>query len=303
MTDVFDVLLQNILPIFLVAALGFWLRRYYALDTRTLSGLVFNALSPCLIFSSLTTTILPAAELGRLALFAFLSIVAMGGVALLAGRLLRLPRTETIVLMLTLMFVNGGNYGLTLNQLRYGDEGLSRAIVYYVVSTILVYSIGVVLASMGHVDLRTAVVRLLRVPALYAVILAVVVLGLDLTVPVPLARGIQVAGAGAIPVMLVVLGMNMADLRGFSELRLAVPATALRLLAGPIVAVALAAWLGLQGLSRSTSIIEASMPAAVITTVLATEFDVCPAAVTGIVALSTVVSPISLTAVIYLLGI
>ena len=46
---------------------------------------------------------------------------------------------------------------------------------------------------------------------------------------------------------------------------------------------------------------EASMPTAVIVTVLATEFDVEPALVTGSVVLSTLLSPISLTLLIALL--
>jgi malate permease and related proteins len=59
---------------------------------------------------------------------------------------------------------------------------------------------------------------------------------------------------------------------------------------------------GLQGMSRSVGIIEASMPTAVITIILATEFELQPTAVTSIVIGSTLLSPITLSLVITLLG-
>lgn len=294
MSGIAEVLTQNILPIFLVAGLGFLLQRSQALDVRTLSSVVFNLFTPCLVFSSLVGSRLPLADLAQLAAFSFIVVLVMGLLGLLAGRLLRLSRPDAVVLLLTIMFVNGGNFGLTLNQLRYGEPGLSRALVFFIVSTLLVYTVGVFLASMGHSDWRQALRRLFRVPAFYAVIVAVIVYTTQLEVPGPLMSAVDIAAAGAIPGMLVVLGMNIALLSGLSSLRLALPAASMRLVLGPLVALIAAGWLGMQGLNRSTSIIEFSMPTAVVTTVIATEFDVQPGEVTSIVVLSTLLSPITL---------
>ncbi|MDX1686772.1 MAG: AEC family transporter [Candidatus Promineifilaceae bacterium] len=294
MSGIVEVLTQNILPIFIVAALGFLLQRSQALDVRTLSSVVFNVFTPCLVFSSLVGSRLPLADLAQLAAFSVIVVLAMGLFGLLAGRLLRLSRPDVVVLLLTIMFVNGGNFGLTLNQLRYGEPGLSRALVFFIVSTMLVYTVGVFLASMGNSDWRHALRRLLRVPAFYAVIVAVFVYTMQLEVPGPLMSAIDIGAAGAIPGMLIVLGMNIARLSSLSSLRLALPAASMRLVLGPLIALVTAGWLGMQGLNRSTSIIEFSMPTAVVTTVIATEFDVQPGEVTSIVVLSTLLSPITL---------
>jgi malate permease and related proteins len=303
--DVLAVLTQNILPIFLVAGVGFGLRRWLALDKKALSTAVFYALSPCLVFASLVNSQLPGDELLQLALFAVVSILAMGALGLLAGKLLGLDRSGIIALVLVLMFVNGGNYGLTLNNLRYGTDGLARAVVYFVTSTVMVFTVGVFIASLardGRSGWRRSALSLLRLPPLYAVVLALLVYTTGLVVPDPLMRAVEVAGAGAIPVMLLVLGMQMADMPGLDGLRLAVPATLLRLGVGPVVAVLVSAWLGLQGLGRAVSILEASMPTAVIAIILATEYDVQPAAVTSTVVASTLLSVVSLPLVIFLLG-
>jgi hypothetical protein len=75
----------------------------------------------------------------------------------------------------------------------------------------------------------------------------------------------------------------------------------LSLLVAPLVAFGLAGLIGLNGAARQAAILEASMPAAVINTLIATEFDAEPKLVTGTVVLSTVLSPITLTIVIALL--
>ena len=98
----------------------------------------------------------------------------------------------------------------------------------------------------------------------------------------------------SIPVMLLVLGMQLADLRPLEGLKVAWLATGLRLLLAPLLALWLADRMGLTGLNRSAMLLEASMPTAVLVTVLATEYDVRPRLLTTIVVLSTLLSPFTL---------
>lgn len=296
-----DVLIGNIAPIFLVAAAGYILRNRLGIDKGTLSKLTLYAFSPALIFDSLANAELPGEELWRLALFTLAAVFLSGALALAFSLLFRLAREDTIAFMLVMMFVNGGNYGLTLNSLRYGEEGLARASVYFVVSTAVVYTVGVYIASMGRSNWTASLSSLLRLPAFYAVILAIIVYRSSWQVPPPVMRGIEVAGEGAIPVMLVVLGMQIADLKSLEGLRMALPISILRLLLGPIIAIAAAGWLALSGVTRSAAILEASMPTAVITTILATEYDVKPGLITTVVVLSTLMSALTLPAIIVLL--
>lgn len=278
--------------------MGFVLRMYLKLDKRTLSSLTFYALSPALVFTSLVSSSLAGEEVVQIALLTVIVTLLIGLVGLIASRLMRLSRTDTIAILLVLMFVNSGNYGLTLNQLRFGDDGLARAVVFFVVSTMLVFTLGVFIASLGQANWRDSLIRLLKLPAFYAIIGAMLVYFLDISVPAPIMRGLEVAGSGAIPVMLIVLGMQIADLSNLQRIWLAGPASALRLIIAPLLAVLVASWLGLEGLSRSTSIIEASMPTAVITTIIATEYNIRPGLVTSTVVLSTLLSALAVPLVI-----
>jgi predicted permease len=298
-----QVLTQNILPILLVASFGYLARRRFAnLHASTLSQIVFNVLSPCLVFSSLAGSRLPADELLELVVFAALSILVMGGLAYLLGRLLRLERVAMTTLLLVVMFANSGNYGLTLLQLRYGDDGLSRGVVYYVVSTIMVYTLGIFIASLGQANRRQTFRHMARLPAVYAAVLAIVVYSVGITIPAPLMRAIDIAGAGAIPVMLLVLGMQLAELHPDDDGGYVWPAIGLRLIGGPLVGVALAALLGLRGLSRGAMIVESAMPTAVINIILASEFGLPASTVARIVVYSTLISPLTIAATITILS-
>ncbi|MCA9873326.1 MAG: AEC family transporter [Anaerolineales bacterium] len=302
MKSIVTVLWQNILPIFVIAGFGFALQRWQTIDKRTLSKVTLYVLSPSLVFSSLVNSRLPGEELIDLAVFTVVVILVMAMLAVLVATALRLPRRKLVTLLVVTIFVNSGNYGLTLVQLRYGEAGLSRAIVYYTTSTILLYSVGIFLASMGRLHWRQALGRMLRLPPVYAAAGAIVVYAFNLPIPTPLLRAVEVAGQGAIPVMLLVLGMQIGSMQGGLEWRLTAPAVILRLLVAPVVAVMVAGFLGITGLGRATSVIEASMPTAVITIILATEFDLQPSAVTSIVILTTLLSPLTLAATITLLG-
>ena len=298
MRDILDVLLNNILPIFIVAAIGFGLRRSLGLDVKTVARVTFNGFSPCLVFYTLVTVKLEGGELLRLSAYSLLTILAMGLTGWLAGKLFRLSHLDTLALILALMFVNSGNYGLTLLELRYGEAGVARGIAYFVVSTILAYSLGILVASAGRRTAGEALRQLARVPAVYAVVLALVVYSLGLTVPAPLLKGVEIAANGSIPVMLLVLGMQLADLRQMEGLPVAWLATGLRLVVAPFMALWLAQQMGLAGLNRSAMLLEASMPTAVLVTVLATEYDVRPRLITTIVVLSTLLSPFTLAVLI-----
>lgn len=303
MNDILTVITQNILPLFLVAGLGFLVQRWRPANKQVVSNVVLNCFSPCLVFASLVNSQLPANELADMALFTIINILLMAGLGLAVAGLLRLSRQDTAVLLLLIMFVNGGNYGLMLNQLRYGDQGLSRAVVYYLTSTMTLYTLGIFIASAGQLTLPNALRRLLTFPAFYAAVIAFVVYNWHIPVPAPLMRGIEIAGNGAIPLMLVLLGMQIADTTGkafFS--RLTVPVLLLRLIAAPLLAVLVASLIGLSGINRSVSIIQASMPSAVFVIILATEFELSPTAVSGVVVVSTLLSPFTIAPIITLLG-
>jgi hypothetical protein len=296
------IFVDNILPIFLAAGTGFLLGRRLHPDLKTVSRLTLYLFSPCLVFTSLTRAALSAREFWGMALFALAVIGSMTLLSLGAGLALRLDRKLQATLVIASVFVNGGNYGLAANKFAFGDEALARAVIYFVFSTIMVYTLGVAVASLGRpgASLRRALWEVIALPNFYALIAAGLVRANGWELPLALARPVELLGEASIPVMLVLLGLQMAEARAWPRARLALIGLAsfLQLLVAPLVGLALAGALGLTGVARQAAVLEASMPTAVITTILAVEYDLDAALVTGTVVLSTLLSPLTLTPLI-----
>jgi malate permease and related proteins len=293
---------NNILPIFLAAGTGYLAARYWQVNARSISKVAFFIFSPCLIFSLITTSQLGDFEVLRMAAFATTNVLLIGVVTWIIGRLIRLERRLLIALLLSTMFVNAGNYGLSLNLFAFGETALAHASIYFVVSAILMYTLGVVIASLGEFTLKDALVGLLKIPVVYAVILGLLFTRFEWQLPLPLDRTVNILGNAAIPVLMVLMGIQIARSKWNGE-KLALAATnSLRLVAAPLIAILLSVPFGLVGVARQAGILEASMPTAIISIILATEYDVEPAFVTMAVVTSTLLSPLTLTPLLAYLG-
>jgi predicted permease len=290
---------QDILPIFAVAAAGFLLARYAAADVKTVATVSFHALSPCLVFTQFVTTQVSFAQSWRVAAFCVLLTAALGVVGRVLTVALRLDRAATSSFLLVVMFSNSGNYALPVVLFAFGREALAFANVYFVTSAVLVYTAGVVVAASGRASVKDALLRMTRVPALYAVAAALIVLGAGVSVPLAIMRPVTLLNDAAIPVMILVLGMQLERAVRPAHPAAVSAAVGLSLVMAPLIAFGLAAALGLAGAARHAAIVEASMPAAVVTTVLALEFDLDASLSTSVVAASTLLSPFTL---VFLIG-
>ena len=298
MTLVASIFASDILPIFIIAGVGFILARRFGAGVKTLSTVAFNALSPCLVFNQLVTARISGSQSIRVAAFCVLLTLAIGIAARLTSMPLRLDRITLSSFLLVAMFSNSGNYALPVVLFAFGREALAFASVYFVTSAILIYTAGILVAASGHGSVRLALTRLVKVPAIYSVTAAIIVLSTHTTVPPMVMRPIGLLSDAAIPIMLLVLGMQL-ERAVMPKHPVAVgAAVVLSLVVAPIIAFGLSAALGLTGAARQAAIIEASMPAAVITTVLALEFDLDAGFSTSVVFFTTLLSPITLVLLI-----
>jgi hypothetical protein len=296
--ELLDIFVQNILPIFVVAGIGLLLARYLGADVQTASRVTLYVLAPCLVFDILTNSTLSTVEFERLTLLAIGTILGIGFIAWLVSRALRLDRVMTSAFIVVVMFANSGNYGLPLTLFVFGQEALARATVYFVVSVVLTYTVGIFLASSGRRGLGQALFSVLTIPSIYATAAAGVVMLTGVGVPSVLMRPIKLLSDGAIPVMILVLGMQLQRAVRPASLRLVWLAAGLRLVVSAMLGLFLAHVFGLSGAARQAGVLQSAMPVAVVTTILAVEFEIDPAFVTSVVFLSTVLSPFTLTPLI-----
>ncbi|GAB4444997.1 MAG: AEC family transporter [Anaerolineales bacterium] len=293
---------NNILPILLLGGAGFTLGKLLHVDARSLGRVVFYVFSPVLIFDLLVKNQLKWNEAASVVGFTVTIVLCMGTLAFLFGSLLKLERPALIAIVITTMFANTGNYGLPLVTFAFGKKALSYAGVYFITTTFMFYTVGVVIASLGHMNLRQAVSGLLKLPTLYAVFIAMLVIELGIVLPAPFARAVDLAAGGTIPLMLVLLGVQMTDVVLTSNRRALSLSVGLRLFAAPLIALGLAALYGIEGFARQGAVTQASMPSMVSATVLAAEYQLDSKLIAAAVFVSTLLSPLTLTLLLVFLG-
>jgi malate permease and related proteins len=294
--------LDNLLPVFLVAGAGYFLARFLKTPSRPLSQAVFYIFSPCLIFSLITGSTLDGVEIARLVFFTLVIGLILGVLAWLVGMLFRFERKILAAVILTSILKNAGNFGLAVTLFAFGEKALPYASIFFITNALLSYSAGALIASLGSESLGRSLRNLLLVPGLYAVLLGLVVVSTGWLIPSPLERAIHLLGDASIPAMLVLLGMQLQGVEWKGNTKPLMAATVLSLVAAPLVALLVSGFFRFENPARQAVVLEASMPSAVMNIVLATEYNLHPTFVTSVVLITTLLSPLTLTPLMAILG-
>ena len=302
MNDLLRLFANNLLPILLVAGSGYIAGKWLKVEARSISRVVFYLFSPCLLFELLVTSQFEAGDMLRMVAFTLASVLAVAAITWILGRLMGLERKTLAAVLLCALTINAGNYGLSLNLFAFGEEALAHASLFFVTTAIVTYTLGVMVASMGRASLADSLRGLLKTPVVYVVPLALIFMYFNWELPLPLSRSVALLSDAAIPGMLLVLGLQLQKVQRTRNARALLLAVGMRLLGGMGMGLLLAPLFGLQGMAYNAGVLESSMPTAVLSTILATEYEAEPAFVTATVFATTLLSPLTLTPLLLVLG-
>ncbi len=290
-----------ILPVFLIILAGFCLEKRSKLDFRTLTNIGLYLFAPALVFSALVKRDINLGLAADLFWFMIIYTAILMLLALAAGRLFRLDSDTRSALSLSTVMMNVGNFGLPLAYFAFGDAGLEASVLVFVLFTIPLGTLGIIIAQGAGASLREAVMNAARIPLFHSVALAFAVKALGLPLPAFVLRPIELLGQAAIPLMLVMLGMQLARTSlhaspGFLSL-----AVLIRLGLAPVIAWGVAVWLEIPDEARKVVILQTSTPSAVLPLLYSLRFGSRPDLVAGAIFVTTLLSALSLTLVLYLL--
>jgi malate permease and related proteins len=292
---------QVLLPVFLIILAGFTLEKTLRPDFRTLTDCSLYLFTPALVFSSLMRQELRLDLAGNLFLFMLLYTATMLALSMAIARLLRFDADTRSALALTTVVMNVGNYGLPLAYFAFGDAGLKVSILTFVMFNIPLGTLAIVLAQGNRAPLGQALRNTLRIPIFHGVLLAMLFKAFGWHLPDTLLRPCELLGQAAIPLMLVLLGMQLARTTHFGQPGFLTLSAALRLVVAPLVAWLLTALLGFQGLTRDVVILQTSTPSAVLPLLYAVRFGTRPDLVASAIFVTTLLSAATLTVLLYLL--
>lgn len=299
MADLVRIFADNLLPILLIAAVGFVIKRRFNVDSRTVSVLLFNVFSPALVFSQILKSDIGGEEFIRLFVGTILFQLSAALIAFIAATLLHTTPTERANLMIGSFCLNAGNFGLSLVGFAFNQEVFSRAIVVFIANIATNYSLGTFIASHGHQSLTKSLGSVFRTPAVWSLVAALIITNFHIPVPLVVTRSIDSLGNAALPLMLILLGLELGQFGKFGQFRLVTAGVVIRLLLSPFIALGLGLLLGITGPALTAFVVQTSMPTAVLTIIFTTEFNLERDLALNLIMVSTLLSPITLSILIY----
>ncbi|MEH7252386.1 AEC family transporter [Neobacillus niacini] len=303
---VLTTLYQVFIPLSIPVIAGWLLKKYQKLDTKPFISLALYILSPALIFDVLTKSQVATDDTLLTLAFCIINLLFLWMAANVWGCLLKMSSADLAGLTLISSFTNSVNYGFPLVLLALGQSGMDYASVYVIIQMIIVNIMGVYFAARSHFSIKQAIKSVFRLPAIYAAIAAFLVQMFDFQVPTGIDKGISLLSGAYSPLVLCILGAQMASVQKVglarSQLKAFWSGLSMRLLIAPLIAYLILGFLDIKGTQFLVIFILASMPVAVNAVVLAEKFDASPKIVSKCILWTTLASFIVLPILITISG-
>ncbi len=273
----FDIFLNVCAPIFIVVGLGWLLDRKFRIHLESMVKLNIYVMVPAFIFAHVVSTELAGGAAIRIVAFTAGTIALMFVCSVVAARVLKLEAQKQQALSLATMFYNCGNYGLPLVTLAFGKEGASVQVFVLATMNVSVFTVGLFLAQErgekpgAHWRALNAV---LRQPTIYALLAGVLCRSLGWEIPkvIWLWQPIELLSDALVGFALLTLGVQMSQTKPAPFKAPLWAAIGIRLILGPLLALALAHYMGFPPLVIASLVLAVGAPTAVNTALLAHEF-------------------------------
>ena len=191
--------------------------------------------------------------------------------------------------------MNAGNMGFPLALFAFGEAGMQRATLMFVILTLLQYSLGIyILNGRGNWA------EIFRLPLIYAAIIGISINLAQLRIPELLLQPITMLGQATIPIMLISLGYRLHAVESL-QLGHALGGALLRIFGGFAAANIAVNLIGAEGVNRQVLLLYGALPAAVVNFVLTEKYRQDPGLAASIVVISTLISVLTIPIVFWLI--
>jgi malate permease and related proteins len=298
-----SILLTVIVPLFVLVAVGWSADRKFGLHLETLVKMTMYIFVPAFVFVRLVESSLEPGLAPALAGATLIVVAGMGVLSVLVAKVRADPPATLTAMMLANMFYNCGNFGVPAMKLAFGARAAEIQVFVLVTMNITTFTIGTLIATWHHdTSGWRKMLPMLRQPAVYAVILALVLRESSLHPREwPLWEPLRLLADGTIGFMLLVLGVQLSKINppplGGGLFSIVI----VRLLVGPAIAWGAASAFGFDKETTKVLILGAGAPAAINTALLAHEFNADTRLAAAAVFYTTLLSAVTVTLVLAVL--
>jgi len=313
MSIFFNILLNSIIPIFIMLSLGIFIDKKFNLDINTLTKISLYLIMPAFAFVSIYATDV-SMDLIRVMLLNFALVPINFAMGAAASKLLKLPGRTRKAFENSLMFCNSTNIGVSLLTLVFSNapfvvDGkapylelvLSVQVMAMLTQNIALNTIGFINNGGDDMTWKKGLGRVIRMPSPYAVLFAFLfkLLPFDFAAT-PVWPALQFLRNGLVSVALLTLGAQISKTRIDFKDKGPYLASFCRLIGGPAAAFVLIKLFGFDGVIAQALLILSATPSAVNVVMLAIENKGDVDFSVQTVTISTLLSAVTMTTAVYL---
>lgn len=284
--------LSPVIPVFMLIAAGFTFAHWKKISLASVTEIIVYLGTPSLVFSSLASKPLYAGDI--FILFSGIVVIFVG-VGLLIRVYFAMFDFKSRGFALPALFMNAGNMGIPLALFAFGQAGMQRATLMFVMITFLQYSLGIYLLN-GRGNWRES----FRLPLIYAAVAGLLVNLAQVKIPEILLQPVAMLGQATIPIMLISLGYRLREVESL-QWGHALGGAMVRIFGGFAAANIAVLAIGATGINRQVLLLYGALPAAVINFVLTEKYRQDPALAASIVVISTFLSVLTIPIVFWLI--
>ncbi|MEW9700502.1 AEC family transporter [Paenibacillus sp. SI8] len=295
------ILLNVIVPVFLLIGAGVLMHRVFQLDMNTLSKLNAFFLLPAVSFTNIYESNIDAGMLLNILGFLVLQSVTLIVLSKLTAKLARFDKGLSSSFSNSVVLSNSGNFGLPVSQLVFQNNpvGLSVGVVVTIYHNLLTNTFGLINAVSAQSHGQKLFKELAKNPMIYAFLLGLLMHTLAIPIPAFVWNPLQHVASAFLAIALVTLGAQSAHLQ-FKRISAALVCSLLgRLVISPAIALALIFILKLEGTTAQALLIASAFPTSRNSAVFALEYGNHPEYAAQVVLLSTLLSSVTVAMVVY----
>ncbi|MDH9615984.1 AEC family transporter [Staphylococcus pettenkoferi] len=297
-----SILVTVLVPIFILIGLGYILHIKFDLHLGTLAKLNIYVFVPGFIFVKFYKTTLNPSLLLYIAVFFGLYVLVLYLIVKVLSAVLKLNLAKATTLNNSVLFFNSGNYGAPVNDIVFKGDALamSAQVIVLTLQNLFTFTYGIFAIQSVQVGKLKALLGYFKMPILYALVLAIIFNYANLPIPMFAWTPLNYLAQAMIPIALILLGAQIARFKFTFKWTSAYFYIIIRLIIGPIIALGIIYVLGFHGIIAQALFIASAMPTSVNSSVIAQEYDNYPELAAQLVFISTLLSAITVVAVIYL---
>lgn len=275
-----QVILMQMIQLFLVMALGYFLFKIHLFDVelnKKMTTFLLNVTTPAMIVSSVLSTT-EYQSLNNI-IFVFLigvvTYIALPIVGFILVKIMRIPRHQQGLYIFMTVFSNIGFMGFPVMKSIFGNDAVFYTAIFNMIFNLFVYTIGPMMMKQGRHQKLEINLKSILSPGVIASFIALFLYFTKLRVPSVIASTITMIGDITTPIAMLIIGATLANMpikKVFNELRI-YPYTFMKQVVIPVVAYPILSFFIKDALILGITLIMISMPVGNSAVLFATEYD------------------------------